>query len=106
MTAPIKMRRVIDIDGGKPGDFSIEPPNEWNKGEIEFICPKGRVCGVGIRRGEFEGGSPHPQGGTARKRWCFNGNVDKPTLTPSINCAGSSGCGWHGHIINGEMTNS
>lgn len=94
------MRRVPDADAstGQPGDFSIEPPNEWNKGEIEFVCPRGRQCGVGIRNGAFSGG------GQIRKRWGFNGDCDRPTLTPSINCELQGGCGWHGFITNGEMT--
>lgn len=94
----ITMRRVADIDESKqPGDFEIYPPNEFNKGSIEFICPNGRLCGVGIRNGEFKG-----EAGTL-KRWGFDGNAEKPTLTPSINCGQPSGCGWHGHIQNGEM---
>lgn len=93
----IPMRRVEDVDpkGGQPGDFEIDPPNEWNKGSIHFICPNRRYCGVMIRNGEFAD--------TGVKRWGFNGNCDKPSLTPSINCSGAAGCGWHGFITNGEM---
>src|SRR5438067_1445068 len=37
MTA-IPMRRVADIDTDKrPGDFEIVAPNEFNKGDIDFI---------------------------------------------------------------------
>ncbi len=32
--------------------------------------------------------------------WAFNGNFEKPTIDPSINC--EQVCGWHGHIIDGE----
>lgn len=95
------MRRVSDIDVTRQaGDFEIVPPNEFNKGDIDFICPRGQVCGVGIRRGQFEGGEGK------LKRWGFNGDCDHPTLTPSIECSGPVGCGWHGHIKDGEMTNA
>jgi hypothetical protein len=92
----VKMRRVedVDTDAAQAGDYEIYAPNEWNKGEIYFICPKGQRCGVGIRNGKFQDGPP--------KRWGFDGNMDSPTLQPSINCL-PPGCGWHGHIQNGEM---
>lgn len=32
--------------------------------------------------------------------WQWNGDQEKPTLTPSINCYGC----WHGFITNGEIT--
>lgn len=31
--------------------------------------------------------------------WQWDGNKEKPTITPSINCAGC----WHGWIRNGEF---
>jgi hypothetical protein len=94
----IPMRRVHDWDDLKlPGDFVLEPPNEFNKGMIDFVCPNGKQCGVGIRHGAFAGGNGK------MKRWGFNGNADQPTLTPSIDCRAPSGCGWHGHIVAGEM---
>lgn len=97
----IPMRRVADIDIDKhPGDFEIVAPNEFNKGDIDFICPRGRVCGVGIRNGQFQGDPGK------LKRWGFNGDYARPTLTPSINCNGPSGCGWHGHIRDGEMVDA
>jgi hypothetical protein len=39
--------------------------------------------------------------------WQWNGDVNKPTITPSINCIKekdgkpTGGCGWHGFITNG-----
>lgn len=88
------MRRVEDPE--QVGEFEINPPNEWNKGFLHFICPKGRSCGVPIRNGQFAD--------TGVKRWGFDGNCDAPTLNPSINCNGPAGCGWHGFIRNGRMT--
>lgn len=93
----VKGRRVDDIDtaDARPGDFEIYPPDADNKGMIMFVCPRGRTCGVQIRSGGFKDGLP--------KRWGFDGNCDRPTLTPSINCQGPAGCGWHGFLQNGEF---
>lgn len=44
---------------------------------------------------DFRLGEPVPD-----KVWAWDGNVEAPTLTPSVNCLG--GCGWHGHVTNGE----
>lgn len=38
--------------------------------------------------------------GPAGNSWDWRMDPSGPTLTPSINCLG--GCGWHGHIIDGE----
>lgn len=32
-----------------------------------------------------------------QKSWAWNGDIDRPTLSPSINCADC----WHGYIENG-----
>lgn len=81
----------------KPGTFC------WrNRGATEYsvahrylmyVCPRDKgYCGVPIRPGQLPNGAG----------WIHDGNDDKPTLTPSVNCVG--GCGWHGFITNGEMT--
>lgn len=36
------------------------------------------------------------------KSWLWDGNVDAPTLTPSINCADC----WHGFIEKGVFVNT
>lgn len=61
---------------------------------ITYICPRGQLCGVPVL--------PHrlPNGAG----WSFDGNVDQPTLSPSVNCVG--GCGWHGFITAGRMRNA
>lgn len=71
---------------------------------ILFVCPNGKRCGVLL------GPSPvtrtHPD---AACIWGWDGNIERPTLTPSINCIAekdgkpTSGCGWHGFITNGVM---
>jgi hypothetical protein len=71
---------------------------------ILFVCPKGKRCGVLL--GPSPVGREHPD---AACIWGWNGDRDKPTLTPSINCLAekdgkpTGGCGWHGFITNGEF---
>ena len=57
-----------------------------------FECPKrpGYMCSGLLIRGM---GNDIPN-----KTWTWNGDRDKPTFTPSINCLGCS----HGFITNGE----
>lgn len=61
---------------------------------IEFRCPNGknRQCQIQLTLGEQTDGPP--------RRWHWDGNVEAPTITPSIGC--DQRCGWHGHITNGE----
>ncbi len=74
-------------------------------GHIIFVCPAGKRCSVLV--------GPQPIDNHAQKRcsiWGWDGNSERPTLTPSINCRAvdddgkpTSGCGWHGFITNGIM---
>lgn len=71
---------------------------------ILFECPNHRRCAVLL-------------GPTCVMRptsdalciWAWDGNVEAPTLTPSINCLAekdgkpTGGCGWHGFITAGVM---
>ncbi len=72
---------------------------------ILFVCPKGQRCGVLV--GPQFVNRPTPD---ALCIWGWNGDCDKPTLTPSINCIAekdgkpTGGCGWHGFITNGIMS--
>lgn len=63
---------------------------------ILFVCPNHKRCAVLL-------GPKHVDRPTsdALPIWGWDGNTEKPTITPSIDC--SKGCGWHGHIINGEL---
>ena len=56
-----------------------DPRTEW------------RICTIPICRG---------QGRENMHGW--DGNIEEPTITPSIGC--QQRCGWHGHIIKGEIT--
>lgn len=92
-----------------PGSFRYEnlsynadvPPPKGEKGRFSYGCPRGTGhCGGII----ICNGPKPPQD----KQWAWNGNVEKPTLSPSINCLAHgpggeeyAGCGWHGHVIDG-----
>ena len=73
-------------------------------GHIMFVCPKGHRCGVLV--GPQHIPRPNPD---ALCIWAWNGDKDKPTLTPSIDCVSekdgkpTGGCGWHGFITNGVI---
>lgn len=71
---------------------------------IIFVCPNGRRCAVLMGPVAV----PRPAEGKLCI-WGWDGNVDKPTLTPSINCIAekegrpTGGCGWHGFITAGVI---
>jgi hypothetical protein len=54
---------------------------------LHFTCP----CGCGAC-----GATPVYAGSNG---WCWNGDLEKPTLTPSIKML--SPCGWHGYLTDG-----
>lgn len=39
-----------------------------------------------------------------RPQWNWNGDRERPTFSPSINC--SAHCGWHGYIENGRCVDT
>jgi hypothetical protein len=59
---------------------------------ILFVCPNRKRCAV------FMGPAAIPG---QLNVWAWDGDLGRPTLSPSINCVG--GCGWHGFIANGEI---
>lgn len=63
--------------------------------EIVLPCAGGRraACVLRVTLGPAD---------EAERRWHWDGNMDEPTLTPSIGC--DQRCGWHGHLIKGELT--
>lgn len=90
----------FDIDlspngiGGYPGATA----------HLLFVCPQGKRCGVLL--GPQFVDRPTPD---ALCIWGWDGNLERPTLTPSINCLAekdgkpTSGCGWHGFITAGVI---
>jgi hypothetical protein len=63
---------------------------------LKFTCPKrpDRECEVMVSTPGREHQHPY---------WKWDGNAAAPTLSPSINCNGPGGCGWHGHLTAGEF---
>lgn len=91
-----------------PGTFDIEPRGvqgyPLSTAHIMFVCPSGRRCSVLL--GPQSVTRPTPD---SMCIWAWNGDMERPTITPSINCIAekdgkpTGGCGWHGFITNGEM---
>lgn len=69
-----------------PGDYFFDNENK----SIIFMCPSG--CGQ-IRTVPLFPYDGHPH-------WNWDGNVDSPTLTPSIQVVLE--CRWHGFLTKGE----
>ena len=71
-----------------------------NEQMFDFQCPKRakRRCGALVIAGktDMKRDAQGQNGGIAQ--WEWDGNLDNPTFTPSINCGGC----WHGFIENGR----
>lgn len=71
---------------------------------IIFVCPNGRRCTILLGPRHVDRSSPD-----RLCVWKWDGNMDRPTITPSINCIAekdgkpTGGCGWHGYITDGMM---
>ncbi len=84
----VAARRVESVgDLEKPGDFYWTGMSDGKIGRMMFTCPCGcgDICGVTLK--------PAVEAG-----WEWNGDLDKPTLTPSI--AINRGH-WHGYLTAG-----
>lgn len=95
MSAIAKGRRIPAASSAdlSPGDFQWADDERRPKW-LFFGCPRGRdECCVPIA----------PQKNGAGASWKWDGERDAPTLTPSINCNGKAGCGWHGWLKRGEF---
>lgn len=95
LAAPVEATRSEDIDEDEtPGAFGyyVHGGSEDYRGMI-YRCP----CGCG-RLGALPF---HPLGGDDKKHyrdgWHWDGNRDKPTLTPSVHHVGH----WHGYLRDG-----
>lgn len=78
-------------------DFDLADPGKEQL--FSFNCPKKDMqCAGLVIKGRTN--APHDpmnkNGGVAQ--WDWNGDRDRPTFNPSINC---TGC-WHGYIRNGR----
>lgn len=62
---------------------------------LQMSCPKKTYCEVPVTKG------PPIDGGPRGREWHWDGNVDAPTIKPSIGCDHSPRCGQHRVIENG-----
>lgn len=71
---------------------------------IIFVCPNNKRCTVLLGPTHVDRSAPD-----RLCVWAWDGNLEKPTITPSINCLAekdgkpTGGCGWHGFITNGVL---
>lgn len=63
---------------------------------IQFCCRgnKNRICSIPLTLGDANYAETYP-------RWHWDGNMQEPTIEPSIGC--DNRCGWHGSITSGEI---
>ena len=83
------------------------PPDEAPE-RFGFECPRqpGEMCsGLLIRTDELAAklAIAGPSGWRSPASWEWDGDRERPTFNPSINCGI---CGWHGFITNGEAHNT
>lgn len=73
------------------------PFNPTGVDTIQFHCRgnKNRICSVSLTLGPQVDADDR-----GVRRWHWNGDMQRPTISPSIGC--DAKCGWHGHIIAGE----
>jgi len=77
-----------DLSPGSTTWYSSYNSENKHAGLI-FICP----CGCSTVH------SIDVQPPKRQNTWTWNGDVEKPTVMPSIQC--NTPCGWHGYLTNG-----
>lgn len=90
-TESVNARRVADYDTmERPGDFYFAPVQGLG-GEtcLHAILPGGAFICIAVKRGC----SSDP------RVWQWDGNEERPTLHPSIDCHGA----WHGWLRDGRF---
>lgn len=93
-TPPVGAQRFDDIDDvrGKAGAFEYYKHGDRYPAGMIFCCP----CGCGIMSSlQFR-----PASHEDRASWEWNGNMDAPTLSPSVHNVGH----WHGWLRDGVWT--
>lgn len=89
MRAPLKATRLYDKDAfwSEPGPAAGSYFISEGGTQIHFVCP----CGCDQHRIlRLNGLEPS---------WTYDGNIDAPTLTPSMR--DRNVCGWHGFLTAG-----
>lgn len=92
-TAPVKAQRFEDIDHVRavPGAFEYTKVGDRYPGGMVYCCP----CGCGRTMSLMF--RPVPPQFAPRAAWEWDGNMDAPTLSPSVHHVGH----WHGWLRNG-----
>lgn len=93
-TQPVKAQRFDDIDDVRkqPGAFEYYKSGDRYPAGMIFSCP----CGCGRQRSLQFRPADEPE----RASWQWDGNVESPTLQPSVHWRGH----WHGWLRNGVWT--
>lgn len=78
------------------GDFGwvVTYPNGYETWSLCVFCPKFRGCLTPVHR-EAADDKKHV--------WNWDGNVEEPTISPSIGCDQAPRCGRHMSIIKGNI---
>lgn len=96
----IQGRKVLTVQElQQPGDFCFwHLSDDGQSGFMAFKCP----CGLEIHTRQYDSIPVRTidGGGQGSGYWVWDGNQDKPTLSPSIQR--TEGCMWHGWFQNGE----
>lgn len=79
----------------KPGCSQWAKTEQDQEHSLLFMCP----CGCCVLRVV-----PVLKGLKSKGAWTWDGNAEKPTLMPSIRV--TTGCQWHGHLIEGNWVNA
>lgn len=93
---PIKATRIdgLKAENPPPGAFDYFGVEDRNIGGLVYVCPCG--CGRQILL-DF-----HP-GGPRSRSWIWDGNIEAPTLKPSIHYKIDGETHWHGDLVDGEF---
>ena len=88
------MKVAVGTKFPKEGDFCWD--DETNPKRITIGIPSIGTIGLPVLKGDDPGTSG---------AWGWDGNLDHPTLTPSINSEGGSGVWqkWHGYLRGGKL---
>jgi Family of unknown function (DUF6527) len=99
VSAPVPVRWVqsVHADDAQPGDAKWyvreNSPHRGGLAGLLFVCP----CGCG----DIGAVAIHRPAGESGPLWSWNGDRERPTLSPSILRTGGSGCTWHGFLTEG-----
>lgn len=92
MRIAIKYLTEDEVENGPPGSFALVEKKTGGNAGMVFQCPCG--CGNVGWLAFDDGENPHPC-------WKFDGNLDAPTLHPSVFNSGLP-CKWHGWLRAGQ----